>query len=532
MSLERSASKAVQARGMLSQQEMQFRAPEEVVIGRDVLELISSAMYVDPMSIYREYIQNAADAVDAARKNGTLGADEPGRVDIEVDIATRTVRIRDNGSGIKQQDFVRRLSSIGASAKRNTDARGFRGVGRLAGLGYGQELVFRSRAAGEMTVSELRWDCRGLRAELRSSESGGGIAELVRGVVVAGVVDSEQYPERFFEVELRGLVRLKGDKLMSPLALAEYIGQVGPVPFSHDFTFGPEITAALRANGLPLELDVYVSGMDGPVCRPHRNAFALNDAREGVFQELELVEVSGMDGGVAGGAWILHHDYEGAIPQAAQIKGLRLRSGNIQVGDNSLLEELFPETRFNAWSVGEVHVLDRRIVPNARRDHFEQNAHLNNLFNHLLPTARTIARMCRTSSVRRKWLRQFDLSREAVEEGIAAVRQRLGSRRHRLTAIAEAQRVLTEMERISIMDILADDAPERLRSVCKTLRKTLAAATPDEEEIVSPLAALPAKRRLMYEHLFELVYACASSKAAARALVDRISAKVLKDESE
>ena len=101
MSLGKSAPKAVQAKSMLSQQEMQFRAPEEVVIGRDVLELVSSAMYVDPMSIYREYIQNAADAVDAARKDGTLGTDELGRVDIEVDVATRTVRIRDNGSGIK-----------------------------------------------------------------------------------------------------------------------------------------------------------------------------------------------------------------------------------------------------------------------------------------------------------------------------------------------------------------------------------------------------------------------------------------------
>ena len=37
-----------------------------------MLELVSSAMYVDPLTVYREYIQNAADAVDSARAAGLL----------------------------------------------------------------------------------------------------------------------------------------------------------------------------------------------------------------------------------------------------------------------------------------------------------------------------------------------------------------------------------------------------------------------------------------------------------------------------
>ncbi len=51
-----------------------------------------------------------------------------------------------------------------------------------------------------------------------------------------------------------------------------------------------------------------------------------------------------------------------------------------------------PETRFNGWAVGEIHVVDRRIVPNGRRDHFEQNAHYTNLVNQLGPIAREIAK--------------------------------------------------------------------------------------------------------------------------------------------
>ena len=144
------------------------------MVGKDVLELVSSAMYIDPITVYREYVQNAADAIDAARATGALTPAEPGRVDISIDHSTRTVRIRDNGCGVPFRDFGRTLTALGGSAKRGTSARGFRGVGRLAGLGYAQELVFRSRVPGETDVSQIRWDCRRLKAALRKASDDTG----------------------------------------------------------------------------------------------------------------------------------------------------------------------------------------------------------------------------------------------------------------------------------------------------------------------------------------------------------------------
>lgn len=44
----------------------------DVVIGKDILELLANAMYVDPLTIYREYVQNSADSIDEARLAGTL----------------------------------------------------------------------------------------------------------------------------------------------------------------------------------------------------------------------------------------------------------------------------------------------------------------------------------------------------------------------------------------------------------------------------------------------------------------------------
>lgn len=436
--------------------------PQNVVVGKDVLELVSSAMYVDPMTVYREYLQNATDAIDVSRRTGILRADEPGRVDIEVEPATRNVRIRDNGAGIAWPSFIKRLTALGASDKRGTNARGFRGVGRLAGLGYAQELIFRSRAVGEKLVSELRWDSRQLKAAFRATGVDSGVADLIRSVVTANRTDAADYPGHFFEVELKGVMRLRSDNLMTPSAIAEYLGQVAPVPFSPEFRFGADITAALRSILDLGELEVRISGVEGLVYRPHRNTFAINEKRSAEFESLEIAEIPGIDGGIAGIAWVLHHDYEGAVPTSALIKGLRLRSGNIQVGDHTLLEELFPEPRFNVWSVGEVHVVERRIVPNGRRDHFEQNAHFHNLVNHLTPTARSIARRCRTSSVRRKWLREFELHRQGVTEKLGMIAQGgFGARKRKDLALA-AEQALLQMERIASKDLLIDDGPDEL----------------------------------------------------------------------
>ena len=70
------------------------------LIGKDVLELLSSAMYIDPLSIYREYVQNAADAIDEAIGGGLLGGNDKGRIDIAINPQERRIRIRDNGTGL------------------------------------------------------------------------------------------------------------------------------------------------------------------------------------------------------------------------------------------------------------------------------------------------------------------------------------------------------------------------------------------------------------------------------------------------
>src|SRR5688572_11998695 len=136
-------------------------------VSKDILELLSTAMYPDPLALYREYIQNAADAIEQAVNEELFKGRKTPRIDVVIDVEKRTVRIRDNGVGIPNKDFIAVLTAIGGSAKRGKKARGFRGVGRLAGLGFCQELVVRSKSAGDSHVCQLTWDCRKLKQLLR-----------------------------------------------------------------------------------------------------------------------------------------------------------------------------------------------------------------------------------------------------------------------------------------------------------------------------------------------------------------------------
>ncbi|MBY3178709.1 molecular chaperone Hsp90 [Rhizobium leguminosarum] len=494
---------------------------EEITVGRDVLELVSSAMYIDPMTIYREYVQNSADAIDDARSNGLISVDEAGKVLITIDPAARSIRIRDNGTGLSNAEFSRKMAALGASGKRGTKARGFRGVGRLAGLGYAQELIFRSRTAADATVAELTWDCRRLKSALR--ESDGDIQSLIRSVATLRKKPTEDYPDRFFEVELRGVVRLRSDKLMSPAAVDEYLGQVAPVPFAPEFRFGAEIRDALAPVVALGELDIRIEGNERPVFRPHRDILTPTGHPAIRFNRLSVSEISAIDGELAAIVWVLHHDYEGALPNAAGVKGLRLRSGNVQIGEHNLLEELFPEIRFNAWAVGEIHVVDRKIVPNGRRDHFEQNAHYHNLTNQLAPLARDIAHLCRTSSIKRNWLRETELQLRVANETLDILSQGVLGEPEYLNWWAKGNDACQRAKKALSQKVLQDEDLSGYAEKVTQVEKSLELSTRPRLAAVKGVAD---NERAAFLRFCEVLYQVSSSQSAAKALVDKVMAKL------
>lgn len=124
----------------------------EVRIGINILETLTTGMYRDPFVMYREYIQNACDAIDEA-VSMNLVTPEDGRVEIWLD--DDKVTIEDNGIGIPGESFVATLYSIGDSDKSSNLNKGFRGIGHWCGLANCEKITFTSKAAGENAESGL-----------------------------------------------------------------------------------------------------------------------------------------------------------------------------------------------------------------------------------------------------------------------------------------------------------------------------------------------------------------------------------------
>src|SRR6266851_5255012 len=381
----------------------------DIRIGKDVIEIVTSGMYVSPVTVYREYVQNAADSIDAARATGALSPRQRGAVDISFDQAGRSVTVRDNGAGIAVRDAIPTLVAIGASNKR--------GAGRLSGLAYCRELQFRTKAANDTKVISLSWDCRALREKLATAVFDGDLRRIISDVVSVTYEAADDPADHFFEVRLKDISRLRNDLLLNERLVAHYLSQVAPIPFAPDFSFGAQIEKKLAAktNRHPLELMV----ASEKLYRPHRDEMIFPaSAHKLKIDHIEFLEFPNIDGEVGAAGWIAHHEYVRSILPTLGVRGLRARVGDLQVGDAGLFDGIFKESRFNGWSVGEIHIHDPRVVPNARRDNFEVNHHYYNLLVQLGPVAGNISQHCRSASVSRN-------AEQAIQNAVTEVEGRL-----------------------------------------------------------------------------------------------------------
>jgi molecular chaperone HtpG len=341
-------------------------------------------------------------------------------------------------------------------------------------------------------------------------------------------LDAKGWPDHFFEVELRKVIRHRNDALLNTSAVQEFLSQVAPVPFSPSFRYADRISDLLRDKVELGNLDIRISGSGEPIYRPHRNEFAIGSTLSDSFTELQPLTIPGLERGLAGIGWVLHHRYRGAIATRAGVKGLRLRTGNIQVGDDTLLQELFPEARFNSWAVGEIHVIDSKIIPNGRRDQYEQNGNYAHLLGHLRPLAHEISSRCRASSLKRNWLRQFDQHHAIAKERISALKQGAISAQYRSRFETEISDAVTVMEKLAGRSALEVEARAKLRPAIGRIRRSLESVRYSNNRAPA-LARLTPSRRRSFEAVICLIYECSSNASSAKRLVDKILAQLDKE---
>ncbi|QQN65268.1 ATP-binding protein [Bradyrhizobium diazoefficiens] len=351
--------------------------PIEPYFGGFILETLTLGMYGESRNAIREYLQNAFDAIMQALKEGHIKGSE-GKVRLIV--TEDGLTIRDNGTGLRSRVAVDTLTSIGASKKDYRKEAGFRGIGRLAGIALCDKLTFRTKARKETIETIVEIDARNLRSEMSPARGGHlPLEELMMNNIKASQSESdEREQDGFFEVILQDFVDSAPLECSDTKLLSEFVGQVAPVPYAKEFTFAEDILRQGKKRNVSIDqVRVVLEEGDNKteIFKPYRNSFAV------VKDSVELNEVTYIESkSDKWWGWVGHKTEPGAYKDDTT-KGIRIRVRNLQIDGTQIIGRIFENDiegatsygRFNDWFVGEIFVDPTYLVPNARRDHFEDD---------------------------------------------------------------------------------------------------------------------------------------------------------------
>ncbi len=335
--------------------------------GMYLLETLTSGMYNDPLSIYREYIQNSVDAIDTSSSN------ESKSVNITIDPFTQSITIFDNGAGIPIKNAASILSGIGNSNKAGTDLRGFRGIGRLGGIAFSDTVSFRTKSNNDNVEIIQRWDCVKLRNLLSNTKNSDmPLQELFDQITTIEKNKSLDISKSYFEVKLEGVISFR-NYLFDIKKVREYISKVCPVDYSPEtFTFRKEINKYLKSNVKAFNsYPIYLNGKQ--IYKTYNDNVKVTKSGFDLIEGIEYITIKDYDDIFAYG-WIgKRKDFLGSINKGDDSSGIHVRSGNILLGDSHLLDRCFKEERFNSYMIGELHIVHSELIPNSRRDDFVDN---------------------------------------------------------------------------------------------------------------------------------------------------------------
>jgi molecular chaperone HtpG len=454
----------------------------DIEIGKFTLESLTTGMYSEPEACYREYIQNAVDSFDAALAEGLLQA-EDFRIEIIVDSSRREISISDNGPGIKKDLARKALLDIGNSTKSHTVNRGFRGIGRLGGLSYCKKLSFCTTAMGENEKTIITFDCEKLKSLLVPGQSTEHNLQSVIEAVTNVKVAQEQASAHYFMVKMENVDDISS--LLDIEAVIDYVSQVAPIPFRERFFWGREIKKELAKNGIiiveyPLFIGESFESLS-QVYKPYKATFEAN-SRTSILKDeilsLSFVSVNDNNQQIIACGWYANTDFLGTLVDE-RISGVRMRQGNIQIGDGRTLAPFYKEPRFNGWAVGEIYVVSPNLIPNARRDNFEKNTTYSEFTDGLRNTIGTeISDKIRTASKARNNPTQKALKK--VESEVANVEQVLATGFH---SAAEKEKIANDIAvaQRDLYSIPKNASPEVIEQK-ETLLERLTTLAEDVEE--------------------------------------------------
>ncbi|HRT84862.1 MAG TPA: ATP-binding protein [Bacteroidales bacterium] len=445
---------------------MVYKIEDQPIIGRQLFDVITSGMYDNPLMIFREYIQNAVDSIDLGVSQGFLSLEES-EISIQLQGQYRTITIQDNGLGLSNENAHIVLRSLGCSPKEGTSQRGFRGIGRLGGLAYCDELIFETRSSEVEPVAVITWDKRFFEKIVKETDRYVSLHETVENVSRSSLRPAEiSDPARFFRVIMKNVQRFHTDVLMNVKTVCDYLAQVAPVAYDNDkFRFTPLLVEHLSAS---LEYRCYNITVNGyQVKRPYTDTLKISTNINETINDVELFTFNDFDNNPIAVGWYAKTNFIASLPNNLNSRGIRVRQGNIEIGDEHFLDDHFTERRFASWQIGEIHVLNNRLKPNARRDGFEQTADFERFLEQASLLGRHLSYLCRKSSNHRIAVVRVESVLQKIGQLFANHITYLNEEHYEL-AKEQALKVLLQIEKVAMNGV-----PEDMKKRYTDLKETV-----------------------------------------------------------
>lgn len=440
-------------------------------VGKYTLESLTSGMYSNPIVFYREYVQNSVDSLDEAERYGLI-KHEDGYVNVVIDKSKNCIMIEDNGTGVSSEVAYRKLTDVGNSDKTYSQNRGFRGIGRLGGLPFCDKLTFETSYKGENIKTKIVFDCARLNELLIPNQYKEYDLISVIEEVTDVEADEEDVNAHYFKVIMQGVRDVSG--VMDEEEVKKYICENAPLPFNtHKFVWSSKVKEEFRKYDYRIsEYNIYFSANK----RSKQQLFKLNRGRFEVspkgkatddVKDIRILDIMSTDSNLVALLWYSESNLKGNIADSS-IKGIRFRKGNILVGNNTNLNSIFNEDRFNGYFQGEVHILDENIIPNSRRDDFEKNSSYEYLIGKLREVGKKLSKEVREASNERNNddNKKIKKAEEEVKEKKKLISNGFNSQKEKEEVIQQLEKQREILEGIKPEDSkLKQDLAEKIKRI-------------------------------------------------------------------
>lgn len=352
----------------------------ETIIGKNVLESLTRSMYADSRCVYREYIQNAADQIDAAKQ---IHPELEYAVYVRIDPYSRNVIIEDDATGVKAEDIKALLIDVARSIKIRGVNKGFRGIGRLGGLAYCDTLKFETSYFDEDIVSTVTWDAVRLNEILDDDDDDRDAGAVIDEIVsVRHDRRQEARDKHYFKVIMENVTN---EKLLNEKDIRDYLAMVAPVDYSNHFPYRRDIYAFMKEHNLHLDCyNIFVG--DNQLSKDYTvSIFDKSGQIEDTITGVRFWYEVNADGQPMYWGWYSISGLKGFLNKTNKARNIRLRCENIQLGDETACYRFMPsgdKARFVRYFFGEIHVLSTsKLVPDSHRDYLRVDEGLKEFEN-------------------------------------------------------------------------------------------------------------------------------------------------------